>query len=295
MKPISGGEGVSDATQYILVSPAQMRKAPGGIWSMIKAGVFVGVLGFMLFSGFLVYRWMDENLLHWGIDTTSVSETNTTDLVMKLQAFEVVTIKHQYAASTEIDVNKGLAAGPLRTSVPGWLAGQEMKVDGQVLVAAGVDLSQLRPEDIIVTESELGTEVLVRVPAPFVTSTEIVPGSLDMDTSKGLITKVRTNVGLSERDLRDEAGDAIAQAARNRAVTDGLLIEAAFETKRRLESFLNGLPQSSGQKTFYRVEVAPQSLAVAVPVKLLRARPRRCARARGRAARRQRRGWRRCR
>jgi hypothetical protein len=246
-----------DGVQYILVSPSQLKRgASFSLWAAIKGGVFVSVVGLLLFSAWVAYRWADDNLLHWGIETTSVTETNTTELVARLQAFEVVTIKHQYDASTKIDVNKGLDAGPLSTGVPGWLAGQELKVRGQVQVAAGVDLSMLRPEDITVIDTDAGREVIVRVPAPFVTSTEIVSGSLDMDTSQGILTKVRTRVGLSERDLRDEAGDSISAAARSKALEDGLLAEASAEAKSRLEGFLNGLPQREGEHTVYRVEVA---------------------------------------
>lgn len=252
---------MADGVQYILMNPSQIRRgASFSVWSAAKAGVFVSVLAFMLFSGYLMWRWADANLFHWGIDTTSVTETNTTELVARLQAFEVVTIKHQYDASAKIDVNKGVSAGPLRSNVPGWLAGQEMKVDGQVLVAAGIDLSALRPEDVTVNETPSGREVVVHVPAPFVTSTEIVSNSLDMDTSKGIITKVRTNVGLSERDLRDEAGDAISSAARSKALEDGLLAEASAEAKQRLEGFLNGLPRAAGDNVTYRIVVAEPSL-----------------------------------
>jgi hypothetical protein len=247
--------------QYILVNPSQLKRgATFSVWAAVKAGVFVSVVAAMLFSAYVAYRWVDTNLLHWGVHTTSVTETNTTELVAKLQAFEVVTIKHQYDAATKITVHKGLDAGPLSTGLPGWIAGQELKVDGEVLVAAGIDLSALRPEDITMNDAADGREVVVHVPAPQVTSTEIVGGSLDMDTSRGILTRVRTNIGLSERDLRDEAGDSIAAAARSKAINDGLLTEASSEAKTRLEGFLNSLPKADGDNVVYRIEVASPSL-----------------------------------
>jgi hypothetical protein len=226
-----------------------------GLFSALKGALLVGLITVTAFSAYMTWRWVDDNLLHWGIRDVRETHSETTELLARIQAFEVVSVKHQYEVQASIDVDKALGAGPVRTDVPGWLAGQGMKAKGDMQVAAAIDLQQLRPEDITISELNGVTEVHIRVPAPFITSTEILPDSLDIDTNKGILTRVRTSVGLPERDLRDEASDALGEAARTAALDQGLLVEAATETKAKLEAFLNSLPQNGSERLVYVVDV----------------------------------------
>ena len=172
-----------------------------------------------------------------------------------------MTVKHTYDASTSIDAAKVFSAGPARLSLPGWVAGQEMKATGQVEVAAGVDLSGLTAADIKVFDEGDRLRVLVRVPAAQLLSRQLLPGTMDMDTSQGVVTRVKTRVGLGEADLRDQAADRLALSAETAAVENGILTEAGLEATLRLERFLNEIALASDQNVTYVVEVADSPLS----------------------------------
>ena len=203
----------------------------------------------------LAWRWVDRNLLHWGIEDSKISYVNEAELLKNLKGFEVVTTKHTYGVSADIDVDKALRAGPTRVGLPGWLAGQDLKVSGEVAVAAGVDLSGLTAEDMEVTAHPGGAHVVVRVPSARILSTEILPGTTDIDISQGIMTRLKTRIGLSERDLRDEATDRLGTVARNAALEKGVLEDAAGETELRLETFLASLPRTGEGQVSYDVQV----------------------------------------
>jgi hypothetical protein len=210
----------------------------------------------LAFSAYQTWQWLDRSLLHWGIEDDKVTVVDEAELVERLRAFEVVTVKHVYDSSTAIDAGKRFAAGPARVSLPGWVAGQDLEAKGRVEVAAGVDLGRLSAADIEVFRDGAHTRVVVRVPAPELLSRELLLGTLDMDTSQGVLTRLKTRIGLSEKDLRDQAADRLALAAEARALEEGILSEAGLEAKLRLERFLNDIGAAAGQDAVYTVEVA---------------------------------------
>lgn len=224
-----------------------------------KAGVWFFMLAALLLFGLsavVTWQWLDRNVLHWGVAEGRTETVNHAALLERVRAFELATVKHTYAGQAHVDATKMLNAGPVRLPLPGWAAGQQLDVTGKVTVTAGVDMSRVRPEDMQVTRQGKETRVLIRVPAPAVLSTELVPNSLDMSTSSGVLTRVGRAVGVHERDLRDRAADQVMLTARDTALQQGILDDAARETERRLQGFLQSLPQPGGRVT-YVVEVAP--------------------------------------
>jgi hypothetical protein len=168
-------------------------------------------------------------------------------------------VKHTYDANAQVDVDKVLSAGPLRASLPPWMAGQSLDVTADVTVAAGVDLSKVRPEDMQVVREGNDVRVLITVPAPELLSAELVPDTLDMDTNQGLLTRVTTSIGLNERDLRDAAADQAILIAKQSAIEQGILDDAAREAELRLQTFLNSLPQTGDERVIYQIVARPAS------------------------------------
>jgi len=217
--------------------------------------VVVAVVALLGVGGTVAWRWVDGNVLHWGVEDGRTQAVNHAELLRQVQAFELATVKNTYAGRAHVDADKVLSAGPKRLTLPGWVAGQELDVRATVTVTAGVDLSRVGPEDMEITRRGKDVHVLIRVPAPEVLSTELVPNTLDMSTSSGIITRVRRSVGLAEQDLRDRAADEVTDVARTTAVEHGILDDAARETERRLQGFLQSLPQTGSERVTYTVVV----------------------------------------
>jgi len=239
--------------------PAEPPRTPGrspiatlGIWTFALASLML--LGL---SGLMTWRWVDRNLLHWGIEDGKTTEVNAAELLERVRAFELTTVKHTYGGNAEVDAAKVLSAGPARLSLPSWMAGQELKVTGNVTIAAGVDLARVRPEEMQITRQGRDVQVVITVPAPEILSAELVPNTLNMDTSQGLLTRIKTTAGFNEKDLRDRAADQLVVAAKGSALDQGILDEAARETERRLQTFLNALPQTGDGRVTYVVMARP--------------------------------------
>jgi hypothetical protein len=137
------------------------------------------------------------------------------------------------------------------------MAGQSLDVTGDVTVTAGVDLAKLRPEDMQIARQGRDVQVLITVPAPELLAAELVPNTLDMDTSRGILTRIKTTAGFDEKDLRDQAADQLVLVAKRSALEQGILDDAARETERRLQAFLNGLPQTGDERVSYVVVARP--------------------------------------
>jgi hypothetical protein len=138
--------------------------------------------------------------------------------------------------------------------LPGFLAGQELDVKAEVTVSAGVDMAQIRPEDIEVIDQGGGSVVVIRIPPSQITSTEINPESFDISTDQGLFTRMQGAVGLGDKDVRDGAVAAVTSIAQEEALKGGLLEQASLEAKKQLQEFLQALPQGEGQHVTYLVE-----------------------------------------
>lgn len=225
--------------------------ARAGTWFFTVASLLL--LGL---SAVATWRWVDHNLLHWGLADSRTATVNHAELLERVRAFELATVKHTYQGQAHVDVAKQLNAGPVRVGLPSWVAGQRLAVTGRATVAAGVDLSRVKPDDMTVTREGKETRVVIRVPAPQVLSTELVQGSLDMTTGAGVVTRLTKAAGIGETDLRDRAADEVVRVARDTAVQQGILDDAAREATGRLQAFLQALPQPGGKVT-YVVEVAP--------------------------------------
>lgn len=225
-----------------------------GAWRALLAVAVAAVV--LVLGSVAAWRWTQANLLQAGIHDAGTTVLDETELLRRVRAFELGTVKHHYAGQARIDQDKELRAGPVRAGLPGWLAGQELRVRARATVTAGVDLDGVRPEDIEVVREGQAARVILHLPAPRVLSTELEPGSLDMATSQGIITRAGGRLGLSETDLRDRAADDVLRAAREQAVSLGILEEAATEAERRLQAFLSALPQP-GSAVTYTVTVRP--------------------------------------
>jgi hypothetical protein len=241
-------------------SQASEGPRPGGRSSLATLGIWSFALASLLLlglSGLITWRWVDRNLLHWGVEDGKTTQVNSAELLERVQAFELATVKHTYSGNAHIDAEKVLSAGPARLSLPSWMAGQKLDVTGEVVITAGVDLAKVRPEDMQITRQGQDVHVVITTPAPEILSTELVPNTMDIDTSQGLFTRVRTTVGFDEKDLRDQAADQLALVAKRSALEQGVLDDAAYETERRLQAFLNGLPQTGTGRVTYVVVARP--------------------------------------
>ena len=245
---------MSDEPRYVLLQPAREERREGHspLVRLLASATLVFLLGF---SGLITWNWVERNLLHWGIDDGKTAQVNSADLLQRLQVFQVVSVRDTYAANARIDVEKVFRAGPAKTSLPSWLAGQDMKISGKVLVSAGVDLGALVPSDIQVQHNGRDTHLVISVPAPQVIATELVPNSMNMDTSQGILTRLKIRLGFSEADLRDQSVDQLSRSARKEAERTGLLDEAGRQVQVRLETFLATLSQADRDHVTYEVRV----------------------------------------
>ncbi|MGE0539376.1 MAG: DUF4230 domain-containing protein [Dehalococcoidia bacterium] len=249
-------------TQYIPITPPRPQpekdRTPGvgraGAWFFALAGLLL--LGL---SGLVTWRWVDRNLLHWGVDDGKTTQVNSAELLERVRAFELATVKHTYDANAQVDASKVFNAGPLRAPLPSWMAGQSLDVTADVAVAAGVDLAKVRSEDMQIVREGNDVRVLITVPAPELLSAELIPNTLDMDTNRGFLTWLKTSVGLSETDMRDIAADQVVLIAKQRASEQGILDDAGREAELRLQTFLNSLPQTGDERVIYQVVARPVS------------------------------------
>ena len=220
------------------------------LWTLLTA-----IGGLALFGAIVAWRWTDDNLLGCGVRDQGSEVTNQARLLEQVRAFQLATVKQTFEAQTSIDLAKTLRAGPVKLNLPGWAAGQRLDAKGSATVTAGVDLAGVGSEDMTVTREGKETRVTIRLPAPRLLSTELVPGSLDLSTSVGVITRLRQSAGLKETDLRDRAADEVAASAKQAALDQGIIEAAAAEAERRLTAFLATLPRGSGERVSYTVVV----------------------------------------
>jgi len=248
---------MSEFTQYVPAStPRGGPPAPAGGGSGLRlAAIFFFVAGliFVALTSFLAWRWVDGNLLHWGVKDGTTQEVNTAELLQRVQAFELATVKHTYAGKAHVESEKVLSAGPKRVTLPGFIAGQQLDATGKVVITAGVDLSRVRPEDMEVARQGKDVHITIRVPSPEIQSAALLPNTLDFSTSAGMLTRIGQAAGLSQTDLRERAADQVTQVAKDTALQQGILDDAAREAERRLQAFLQSLPQTGDMRITYSV------------------------------------------
>lgn len=242
---------MSQPVQYVPVLRAAGGFSPG------RAAGWLSLLGatlLLILGGFASWNWLDDHFFSIGLEDAGSTTVNQADLLERVHAFELITAKDTYDTSSNTDFHQRLNLGLTKFNLPGFVAGQELDVRAQVTVSAGVDMSQVTPEDIQVIQNGNGTVVVVRIPQAQVTSTEVDPQTFDISTGKGLINKLGSSVGLGGHDVRDGALEGVTSIAREEAVRGGLLNEASAEAKARLQAFLQSLPQAEGSHVTYLVE-----------------------------------------
>lgn len=243
-------------------APEQPNRPAASGGHLIRNSVLAMLLSGMLFvgvGGYLSWQWLDGHLLHWGVQGGATETVNSAELLQRVRSFELATVKHTYAAQAHVDTSKVLNAGPKKIDLPGWVDGQKLDAKGNVIITAGIDLARVKPEDMTVSRQGKDTLVTIQLPPSAVLSAELAPDTLDTSTSSGLFSRLRQSVGLSEKDLRDQAADQVTKSARDAAIQQGILDDADREAERRLQAFLNSLPQAGNNgRVIYTVIVSPQ-------------------------------------
>jgi hypothetical protein len=220
-------------------------------------GLSFALIAFAALGAFLSWRWIDDHILSLGIEDAGTTTVNTAELAERVQSFELVTMKDTYDTRSNKDFHQRLNLGLTKVGLPGFIAGQELDVEARVRVSAGVDLSQVTPEDIEVIQNGDDAVIVVRIPEAQLTSTEVEAESFDIDTSAGLLTHFRNTVGLEGKDVRDDALESVTAVAREEALRSGITDEATRAAREQLQSFLQSLPQTGDGTTTYLVEVQP--------------------------------------
>ena len=250
---------VAEETMYV---PVDSRHFSGGGFSPWRAAGWLMLLGTLAVMGLTAYvGWnlLDKYLFSVGIEDAGETTVDQAALLEQVQAFELVTLKNTYDTQSHTEFKQRLNAGITKIGLPGWVAGQELDVKAEVTVAAGVDLSLVRPEDIRVIQQGKDAVVVVRIPEANITSTEVNSETFDISTSAGLLTRFRRSIGLGEQDVRDPSVGMVTTLAREQAIRDGILGEATEEARARLQAFLQGLPQTGSGQTTYLIELQPSA------------------------------------
>jgi hypothetical protein len=240
---------------------AAHRAAPLARISPVRAAGWLTLLttaAIIVFGGFLTWRWVDDHILGIGLEDAGSTTVDSAQLLSRVRTFELVTTRDTYDASSNTDFHQRLNLGVAKFGLPGFVAGKELDVKAKVKVAAGVDLSQVRPEDIEVIQNGDSAVVVVRIPEAQVTSTEVDPESFDISTGSGVLNRIGSTVGLGGRDVRDGSVEAVTSIAREEALRTGLLDEATRQAREQLQAFLQSIPQPNGAKITYLVEVQPK-------------------------------------
>jgi hypothetical protein len=244
---------LSQDTEYIPV-----LRAGGGaglqLGNAAKWVTLIGALALLAIGGLTSWNWVHEHIFGIGVEDAGSTTVNQAVLIDRIHSFEMVTAKDTYDTSSNRDFHQRLNLGLTKFNLPGFVVGQELDVKAHVTVAAGVDLSQVGPEDLEIIQQDGGSVVVVRIPAAKVTSTEIDADTFNISTSKGLLNKLGSTVGLGGGDVRDGAVAAVTSLARDEAIREGLLTEAGAEARTRLQQFLQSLPQDQGSHVTYLVE-----------------------------------------
>lgn len=248
---------MTERIQYIAV-PATTASRAFSPFSAARWLVLLSTIALVAFSSYVTWRWVDTHVLSIGVEDAGTTTTNTVDLVERIRAFELVTTQDTYDTRSNTDFKKRLNLGVTKFALPGFVAGQELDVKAQVTVSAGVDLSQIRTEDIEVVQNGSDAVVIVRIPEAQIMSTEIDPDSFDISTSAGLLTRMRSTIGLGEHDVRDGAPGAVTTLGREEALRSGILDAATLAAREQLQAFLQSLPQVGEGHITYRVELQPR-------------------------------------
>ncbi len=220
----------------------------------LRAIGIAGLLVLLVVGAVATWQWLDSRFFSIGIEDAGSTTFDKAVLLERVRAFELVTTKDTFSTKSSTDFHKRLNLGVTKIGLPGFLAGQELDVRADVTVSAGVDLAQIKPQDIEVIKQGAGSVVVIRIPPAQITSTEINPDTFDISHSQGFVTRIGNTVGLRDKDVRDGAVAAVTIIAQEEALAGGLLTAAGLEAKTRLQAFLQSLPQGQGEQVTYLVE-----------------------------------------
>jgi hypothetical protein len=223
---------------------------------LVLAGSILASTALLLMGGVLAWRWTDQHLPHLGMNSAETQAVNRTELLRQIQAFQLITVEQTYSARTQQRVDQSFDLGSSHVALPDWLAGEQLTVQGQARVLAGVDLAQVRPEDIHVTGSGKHRSVQVNIPPAQVLSTELMPNTLRVSTTSGLLPLVEQAFGINDDQLRNRSADLLVQAGRQAAEQQGIDAAAGAAAQQRLAGFLQNLSADGGQVS-YTVSVKP--------------------------------------
>jgi hypothetical protein len=73
-----------ELTQYIPTTPPRAQPEKGRASGVSRAGaLFFALAGLLLLglSGLMAWRWVDRNLLHWGVDDGKTTQVNSAELL----------------------------------------------------------------------------------------------------------------------------------------------------------------------------------------------------------------------
>jgi len=237
------------------ISPAAAAlSGPRAIMRGLSTAVTLGIVGLAVVGGIFTWRWFDDSFGSVGIQEAGTTTVDQAELVERVRAFELLTTRDTYDTNSNTEFHKRLNLGLTKVDLPGFVAGEELDVTAKVTVAAGVDLSSIRPEDIEIIQQAGAAVVLVRIPEAQLMGTEIGADSFDISTKQGLLDRFGSAIGLGGRDVRDGSVGAVTSIAEDEAVRSGLLDEARIAARDQLQAFLQGLPQPEGGSVTYRVE-----------------------------------------
>jgi hypothetical protein len=240
----------TQCTTPTATSQSGRRWSAAALALWVLAATAVVFLGLALFVCITAWHWAEQNVLHAGLQDARTNTVNRTELLKQVQALELVTVKQTYATHTQQSAGQTFNAGADHVALPAWLAGEQVDVQGQVQVAAGVDLARVGADAIHVSSRGKNLQVQIVVPEARVTGAELVPDTLKVTTRTGVLTQLGQDFGLSNDTLRDRAADDLVQAGRDAAIQQGIEANAAHEAQTRLQGFLQQLPESGSHVTY---------------------------------------------
>lgn len=198
------------------------------------SGVFFGFIFTLLLGAAVLGVFVHRARSGWpgklasAIAGRSLVEVSAPEVVEKIQQFNrLETVK--YSIDTVVE---GAESNPL---IPDALAGDKLLMIVHGSTVAGVDLSQLKPESVQITETPSGRNIQLTLPA-----SQIFQTTLDETKSRvysrdtGLFVSPDPNL---ETLTRAKAQGQIQQAA----LTDGILDAAAKNARVAVTALLQGL------------------------------------------------------
>ena len=107
--------------------PIVVRTEHGGLH--MPSMFTIAALLAMAFSAFIGWRWFNGNVLSLGVHDGETTVVNQAQLLEKVRAFELVTIKHTYQANAKLDASKGIVADSLKGRARDMMKSAERQIE----------------------------------------------------------------------------------------------------------------------------------------------------------------------